>query len=223
MSLAELDVDVTISRLAAKAAEGVSDPREVDVADCLPLLRRVRRSELERIAAGVIAETARSLVRSANLGAERRAEEEARRANLYMGKWEHGSWNRRKSAVYHGCTCPACERTRASLVEDDAARREGDRKLFARISSIVDDFAANLRIEWTAELLATSFAIDNSGETVTWAAATVEQHERRIAMLEANVAGNIEAAARHRKAVVDIGALRCRTLGEAVQLEAVAS
>jgi hypothetical protein len=72
------------------------------------------------------------------------------------------------------------------------ARRETDK--FLR------EYAAKVRLEVTAELLGTSFALGD-GTSVTWGEATVDQHRQRVEMLSANAAGVVETAARHVAAV----------------------
>ena len=62
------------------------------------------------------------------------------------------------------------------------------------------EWADQIRLETTRELLGTLFALGD-GATVTWGAATVDQHEQRIGMLVKNAAGVVETAARHGAAI----------------------
>ena len=75
--------------------------------------------------------------------------------------------------------------------------------MWDKIGEIIADTTARMRMEWTNELLAQSFRMPD-GTKVTWGSATVEQHQERLEMLQRNAKANIEAAARHNKAIVDI-------------------
>lgn len=90
----------------------------------------------------------------------------------------------------------------------EAARQEQERHeaFVARIKS-------EARMEWTAELLASTFAVGD-GTRVTWADATVNQHEQRIALLARGIGGSIDTMKRHEAAVADILAAAAHTLGE---------
>ena len=63
---------------------------------------------------------------------------------------------------------------------------------------------------WSLSLLESTFRVD--GVQVSWANATVEQHERRALWLEAHAAGTLETARTHREAIADILAANQKTL-----------
>lgn len=81
------------------------------------------------------------------------------------------------------------------------------------ISQVIDSVKEELRLEITAELLATEFALGN-GQRVTWAIATVDQHRQRIAMLRKNIEANVEATARHEAAVAILTETKKPCLGK---------
>jgi hypothetical protein len=99
-----------------------------------------------------------------------------------VGEWGWGT--RDFEAFWHprGRIAYWCERSRQQL--DQA----------------IAEWADQIRLETTRELLGTLFALGD-GATVTWGAATVDQHEQRIEMLAKNAAGVVETAARHEAAI----------------------
>lgn len=92
-------------------------------------------------------------------------------------------------------------------------------QLAARMARFVDDYAREIRLEFTAELLASEFALGD-GRRVTWGSATVGEHEQRIALLTANATANAEAAARHRSAVSTLQFTGFDRLDEMPELQA---
>lgn len=68
--------------------------------------------------------------------------------------------------------------------------------------------------EYAEDLLDTRFAVEEGGEIVTWATATIAQHNRRAAFLEGLAAGIATTALLHRQAVADLNAAGSDTLGE---------
>lgn len=208
-----------LMNLVDELAENVTDPAAIDTAAAHRLVRPLRRAELADIVTEFVVDWARSAVRGRVLNIERdamrrteeqrrREADQQRRADLYLGKYKHGSMDQRAGAVLQGCVCERCRKVRCQ-------ENEWHRAYMAKLNGIMDDYAAELKAEWTEELLAASFAIDTTGVTVTWGEATVDQHERRIGMLTANASANIEAAARHRTAVNELrstGAVNLRDL-----------
>lgn len=95
-----------------------------------------------------------------------------------------------------------------------AADREA--ALFARLRTIVDDHDAQLKVEWSRELLEATFALPD-GRLVAWGTATVEEHEARRDMLVGNAQGNMEAASRHAQAIRDIQTAAVSRLDELEQ------
>lgn len=83
------------------------------------------------------------------------------------------------------------------------------------ITAAINDFAHNLRMEWTQELLSQEFALTD-GSRVTWGDATIEQHRERADLFARNAAANAEGAARHQLAVEELERAGCPTLGDLV-------
>jgi len=94
-------------------------------------------------------------------------------------------------------------------------RQEANAKLRERVSGIVAELSADLLSEWKPDLLASSFILN--GVRVTWANATVDQHEARALMLEGMAAGDLQTASIHRQAVHDILAGHVTTLAGLVR------
>ena len=78
-----------------------------------------------------------------------------------------------------------------------AAARE---RHVARMVDLIAEFRQEIRLEVTAELLETQFALGD-GRRVTWGEATEADHRKRIALLSNNAAANLEVAARHEVAI----------------------
>jgi hypothetical protein len=74
----------------------------------------------------------------------------------------------------------------------------------ARITQLVDaaveEAETYTRLQVTAELLATTFSLGD-GTYTSWGDATVADHQKRIALLTRNAAGNIDTASLHRAAI----------------------
>lgn len=101
----------------------------------------------------------------------------------------------------------------------EAIRAKHSAVLSANIAASIKRFEDELRIEWTAELLASDFAMAD-GTRITWGDATVEQHQERAAMFQRNAVANAEGAARHLKAVEALESAGAQTLGEMVGVAA---
>jgi hypothetical protein len=80
---------------------------------------------------------------------------------------------------------------------------EIDRRYFDEMKRITDKFANALKVQWTKELLASTFALPD-GTLVAWGQATLEQHSIRRDMLLSNAKGNLQAASRHEAAIAAI-------------------
>jgi len=215
----ELDSYAAEAKYADRLARNVTDPAAISIVAALDMVHRARRRDLELIAASSIAAHARMMVRAANRDTERDAEQtqptpqksyaEKRwpQEDLYLGKYRHGITSKDYGAVPKGCTCECFTQVRQEEAEFDRRRAE-------RISDIITDHAHHIAMQWTAELLAASFAVDQTGTTVRWGAATIDEHSRRVSMLTANAGGNIDAAARHQRAIDDLSAGGASTLDE---------
>lgn len=94
------------------------------------------------------------------------------------------------------------------------SRRSRERH-WAKLRKIQEDYAAEIRLEVTAELLGTPFALGD-GRSVTWGEATVADHRQRAEMLFRGAAGTLETAARHEAAIRMLDECQARTLSELV-------
>lgn len=110
-------------------------------------------------------------------------------------------------------TRPARDAAWQAQRDEDDARSEA--RLVEKLSSIVAAYRDELRIEWTAELLETEFALPD-GTRVTWGHASVANHQERAEMFEANAHANLEGAARHRKAISDLQEAKVERLEQLV-------
>lgn len=98
-----------------------------------------------------------------------------------------------------------------------ADEQESDAQFNTELKALIGRYAENLRMEWTQELLDTSFALGD-GRHVTWGDATREDHLERIALFERNAVANLEGAARHKAAIRDLdatGAVSLRSMTQA--------
>ena len=91
-------------------------------------------------------------------------------------------------------------------------KTEKSAELRTKVSVLMGAFAGKvLSGEWAPELLASTFAMGD-GEVVSFADATIEQHEARASWLESHAAGTLETAAIHRQAIADCLAAHQNTL-----------
>lgn len=82
-----------------------------------------------------------------------------------------------------------------------AACEEQERRWWlAKVAAVIKEVAEETRLEVTAELLGSEFALGD-GRRVTWGKATKEDHQQRIELLQQNAAANVEAAARHTQTI----------------------
>lgn len=87
---------------------------------------------------------------------------------------------------------------RQAALDEDLA--ESAARFREKVHGAMEEYASALRITWTAELLASSFATGD-GAFVTWGEASREQHEARLLMHGANAQAAFEGYARHRQAI----------------------
>lgn len=90
--------------------------------------------------------------------------------------------------------------------------------MWAAASASIDRMIAELKIEWTTELLEAQFAM-NDGRLVTWGEATREEHQERLKMFTANAVANLEGGARHKQALSTLDATGATCLNEAVAIK----
>lgn len=86
-------------------------------------------------------------------------------------------------------------------------------RLRAKANLITTELAQTLHREWSASLLAGTFALPD-GSRVMWADATSAQHNLRASQLEGLAAGDLAAASIHRQAINDLRTAGVATLGE---------
>lgn len=99
------------------------------------------------------------------------------------------------------------------MVEYDEQESEARRRFFEKQNQIVQEYAAEIRLELTNELLSSAFALGD-GTWVTWGEATAEQHRERRDMFLSNAVANTQGAARHEKALAALEAAHVDTLRE---------
>lgn len=146
---------------------------------------------LKELATAAVVDAVRRRQRSNVLNVERQAERRPRR------KPDH-SW---KTPEYYETVA----RMRAEFVTE--------------MTASIERYSQSLKMEWTAELLASDFAMAD-GTRVTWGDATLEQHEERAALFQRNALANSEGAARHLKAVEALRESGRTTLNEVVGVAA---
>lgn len=97
-----------------------------------------------------------------------------------------------------------------------AVKRERNLALMRELDRVIERQAQQLAIEWTQDLLGTTFGLPD-GTLTTWGEATVEQHRERLRMFTAQAVTGIEGAARHRQAIQEIEGSGAACLAEAVR------
>lgn len=110
-----------------------------------------------------------------------------------------------------GCPCRGCSKVR----ERAEARRDSEERMKVAMAAAREEYKAALFMEWTDDLLASTFAL-NDGRLVTWGEATIADHEERIAMFERNAHANLEGAARHALAITRLRESDAAKLAELV-------
>lgn len=208
-------------KMVGQVADHYDTSREADaLVLAAGLLRAMSREFLHSLAVKHLVDAARDLSRRRALTVERgasRAEPPQQgqvdlAAGLWKGRYRHGVMNKRTGAARNGCNCDECEKARAN---DLRLYMTCFSQASEKMTKIFEDLSAQMRMQWTEELLATPFALPN-GDRVTWGSATVAQHEERVEMFKGQVTAGAEGAARHMAAIRDIEALGARCLAEAV-------
>ena len=116
---------------------------------------------------------------------------------------------------------PAADPVRLAEFRAEQAERDARNvsKLVDIVSAATAKFAAELRMEWTRELLDSEFALGD-GTTVRWGDATMDQHEYRYQLHARNAQAGLEGAARHKEAIDTLNTTGASTLREAVAVAA---
>lgn len=95
--------------------------------------------------------------------------------------------------------------------EADDRRREREARYHRGLMAILDDYASHLRMEWTQELMESTFGLAD-GTRVQWAVATVADHKAHMAMVTTQVQGQMRDLGLHQAAIDEINrhaAARC--------------
>jgi hypothetical protein len=107
----------------------------------------------------------------------------------------------------------ANSRTREQFEKTNVESKEA---YLASARTVVLGMARVLRPEWSEAMLAEKFAVPG-GRPVSFADATIDQHERRAQFLEGLATGNLETAAIHRRAISDIRDAQVICLAEVIR------
>ena len=104
---------------------------------------------------------------------------------------------------------PSAEAVEADLAIQERTGRE--------IRDMIARYERSMKMQWTAELLGTTFTLED-GSRVEWGEATIEQHRERAAMFTGNALANMEGAARHEAAIRDLESAGVPTLRDLVEV-----
>lgn len=115
---------------------------------------------------------------------------------LYENKYLHGSMATTYGAIAKGCECEVCVDTRDAWLLKEV-------QLLNSIQDATNVFADGLEMDWTHELLESTFALGD-GQVVSWGEATIEQHQQRIDMLTSMTKGTLETAGKHQAAINEL-------------------
>jgi hypothetical protein len=140
-------------------------------------VRAVPQAARTQLLIAAVADAIRERRRSQARNTERRA------ANR---EYQHEHYLRRKADV-----------AKAALYRDDP---DEYRRRYPSIAQAMADFRDQVRLELTQELLGSTFQLGD-GRRTTWGAATVEDHQQRIALLLRGVEGSLATAALHEQAI----------------------
>ena len=140
--------------------------------------------------------------RSVTLVAERHASLQRKTSGIpRKGTHERHVWEQ---------TTPEGQRWAA---DEEAAEARKWQMLHGVIKYTLDRYADDLRVQWTNELLDSTFTL-RDGTPVTWGEATIEQHEERQQMFLSNAHANMEGAARHEIALRELREANADTLND---------
>lgn len=158
------------------------------------LVRQEDRSVVEFLAVEFIVSEVQRAQRMTTLAAERSAE-----VNTTA---QHAERTAEQAALW-------------KKIEEDDERAYWLRQesLNANIQRAVERYTEEMKMQWTLELLDSTFAL-RDGTPVAWGDATVEQHRERWQMFKDNARANVEGAARHKAALRDLEASGAATLRE---------
>lgn len=192
-------MDNNAIRIMRLLALGITDQRAVDIDLASAEISALSDSEVRAIARDCVVDGARNLVR---MGV--RVEEVAVRKPQKPTRRRHPVGRTEIDEILEIKDPEEYERR---LAEEDARSA----RFRAGLQQAIDGLVKELRAEWTAELLAMSFALGD-GTTVTWGAATADQHADRAALLQRQSESTLETAALHLAAIRDIKAAKATCL-----------
>lgn len=139
----------------------------------------------------------------------------------WCGKERFGEWLERAEPLVR----EHCDRDRYEMFQADwhpgGVMDWYHERAAQQMTALIEQIAAETRLEVTAELLGSEFALGD-GRRVTWGEATIADHEQRIAMVTANAVANAEDAARHQAAVSLLKERGLDTLAEIASAEVAA-
>ena len=169
------------------------------------------RNEVEALAVAYLMAQVKNRRRASVLVIEREAQDIARKPKWGTAKYE--KW----AAVPENAAEVVTDREyRAEIAE---AEEVAFKRLWSTTGDIIDAFANEMRVAWTAELLDSKFALGD-GTDVRWGEATRTQHQSRLDMHQRNAAAGIEGAARHRQAISDMAASGAMSLNALAKIAA---
>lgn len=198
---------------------GITDPNAVTWRSSREAERETPSVRRPGIGSVSIKDTAQKMIRervrnteSSAAKAARKTERAAKLAgskgDLYQGRYLHGSMDSSLGAAGRGCPCAKCEAARANEMSARRIIADAVRKIYAAYQQIE-------KMEWSWSLLNTSFALGDR-TSVSWADATVEDHERYIELVEKKMLGGLQTLSRHESAIDVLVTTGARNLREAI-------
>lgn len=186
------------------------------------------RDEILDLAASALADELRQRRRQQTRQVERRVTEPARpvptpsRPKSLSDAWKspgkrtkgYNQW------LYSEPSTPEKEYVRNRDRENAEIDRRLREDLTKTMTSALESFKQSLRVEWTQELLDSTFAL-RDGTSVRWGEATVSQFEERKEMFMTNARANLEGAARVEHAISALRSTGELTLDDVMRKVAV--
>ncbi|WP_284984318.1 hypothetical protein [Arthrobacter sp. efr-133-TYG-118] len=215
------DNETTMAKFLKKVQESCGFE---DSAGFMDHIRALPRSAVNEMAYRWAMQCARAWERNQTLEAERAAESAVNMGERVTGRLvrtstpparrDWGNPKRMNLATWEefkkSPEFPEWQESERMLAEKESANWS---QYHAEMRKVFEDYGAQLRIEWTKELLDSEFALPD-GTRLTWGDATIEHHEQRVVMFTNNAIANAEGAARHQKAINDLREAGRATLRE---------
>jgi hypothetical protein len=177
------------------------------------LVNSLPDQERKAVLIAALLRDARHALRMETLSAERSAEILGSQHRTTAEEWEEAAKVRRERYEER-------ERRRAAEIEAGKELRRDlgipeDSSPLAAMAAAMKRYAAELKMEWTRELLQSAFAL-RDGSRVTWGAATIAEHRERIEIFVELADSNLKGAARHEAAITAIQRAGTTCLNEVV-------